>query len=127
MTCSIDDTSLVSHIEANRMLHSTESATTETLKNAMKGDMKCYNDMQSLLLELDEHMCGVEAKHIKYIRNKGCWNGTHSKGKLVKLWTLLYYLLTHNCTNTLQFNMCNLAASRVVLSSYLAIMLCHVH
>ncbi len=74
------------------MLHNrTKPATTETLKNAMKGDMKCYNDMQSLLLEIDEQMCGVQAKHIKYIRNQGCWNGTHSKAKLVKTSNYVFY------------------------------------
>lgn len=88
-SCVVLDNSIVSQVEADRLLHNSQSQSqhpqqsrSNTLAEAIKMDSVCYEDIQSMLSELDEQMCSVSPNHIRYIRNKSCWNGTHSKGRL---------------------------------------------
>ncbi len=83
--CNISDDNIVTHIETDRFMHNSKSvmfdAVKTNLKDAIKKDMICYTDIKTVLSEVDETMCDVNPKHLKYIRNNNCWNGTHSKGR----------------------------------------------
>ena len=63
---------------------------------AVRKDLECFSDLQSLLLELPEEMCGVNPHHIAYMRDKECWNGT-DRGRYVAIaYPIIIDTLIHN-------------------------------
>lgn len=86
-SCSIvEDNTLLSQIVsevASGLQPRVENTHLYSFKEASKYEMTCYNDIATAVTELDEEICNINPKHLRYMRNKGCWNGTHSKGRQV--------------------------------------------
>ena len=62
---------------------------TNNILPAIQDDLSCFGDLQSLLLQLPEEMCGVNPHHLAYMRHRECWNGTDRD-------RLVFIIITNN-------------------------------
>lgn len=74
---------LLQHLDRTRSLQFIAS---ESISNgllpALHNDFKCFRDLESLLVQLPEEICGIDPNHLAYIRTQECWNGT-ARGRSV--------------------------------------------
>lgn len=79
--CSVDESEEKSlrHLDSTLQyinVSNDDTHSTNSILAAVRNDLECFKDLQSLLLELPEEMCGVNPHHLAYMRDKECWNGT---------------------------------------------------
>lgn len=76
-SCEVLDDTKIHQIESNNLLHHIKSSVPSAgIIEAINSEMSCFDGLESAILELPEEICGIDPKHLSYIRNKDCWNGT---------------------------------------------------
>jgi hypothetical protein len=72
-------------------MHVNHSSVSHNLMSSLQDDLKCFNEVETLLLQLPEAICDVNPRHLMYIQRDYCWNGTAFGRYIVTVWE------THLC------------------------------